>query len=319
MAGFDDWLTMGEPKLLAETLAAQFRLSQAELQKAQEAMQPAFAIGLQRAMESPAGWSELGKSFMAMAPAGAASGLPRAEPAEAFMQAIFGSEALTGAIARQASMFAGIAPATMQQMMPGLAMLTMEAMMRSTLAGIARSQPQGLATGDYGSATAEMMRRGANAVEAMTQPSDRSAARSAAETWSPAGMATAFGETMKTGLPWMPQPPAPSPEPPRGAAAADAAPQAYNPMLPFAAMFDALSKGMQGVHDAPPPRAPEAAPAAPRPEQAKSASHASRPDDAVPPDNLVDDLLASGQKFQEEYAREMASLFERYKDATEAG
>lgn len=302
MASFDDWLTVSDPKLFAESLAAQFRLTQVELQKAQEAMQPAFALGLQRALASPAAWSDLAQSFAAMVPGVAAFGLPQPQPAEAFMQAIFGSDALTGAIARQASLFAGIAPATMQQMMPGLAMLTMETLVRTTLAGIARNQPPGLATGDYGSATAEMMRRGANAVEALTQPSDRNAPRRASpDPWSPAGLSGIFADALKSGQGWVPS----TPSSPRGHGGT---PEAFNPMLPFATLFDAFAKSLQG-------------PAAPATAAAPPIHHAVPPADAAPPpqDNLVDDLFRSGQKFQEEYAKEMASLFERYQGAAKTG
>lgn len=230
MASFDDWLTVSDPKLFAEGLAAQFRLTLAEVQKAQEAMQPAFALGLQRALASPDAWGDLAKTYTAMMPGAAAFGLPQAQPAEAFMQAIFGSDALTGAIARQASLFAGIAPATLQQMMPGLAMLTMETLLRSTLAGIARNQPPGLATGDYGSATAEMMRRGANAVEALTHPSDRNATRRGPglDAWSPTSFSNMFTDALAPGQGWMP--------PASGPSGGDAVPGttgAFNPMQPF--------------------------------------------------------------------------------------
>ncbi|GGD06385.1 hypothetical protein [Aureimonas glaciei] len=311
MASFDDWLTASDPKLFAESLAAQFRLTQTELEKAQEAMQPAFALGLQRALANPAAWGDLAKTYAAMMPAGAAFGLPQAQPAEAFMQAMFGSDALTGAIARQASTFAGIAPATMQQMMPGLAMLTMETLVRSTLAGLARNQPPGLATGDYGSATAEMMRRGANAVEALTHPSDQGAARrgTSFDPWSPSAYSQTFAEAVKAGQAWMP----PAPSPPRPAAAADM-PKPFDPIQAFAALFDAFSKGMGAPTEAA-PTPPAPAPAAATPPPPEPAGDV----DAPPTETLVDDLFRSGQKFQAEYAKEMANLFERYQGTAKAG
>jgi hypothetical protein len=308
MASFDDWVTASDPKFFAESLAAQFRLTQAEVEKAQEALQPAFALGLQRALASPAAWGDLAKTYAAMVP-GSPAFLPQAQPADAFMQAMFGSDALTGAIARQASLFAGIAPGTIQQMMPGLAMLTMETLVRSALAGIARNQPPGLATGDYGSATAEMMRRGANAVEALTQPSDRDMPRRGpgSTPWTPAGFAEAFAEAMKAGQAWMP--PAPSP---KRAGSAAGAPEAFNPMLPFATLFDAFAEAMQA--SVAPAATPPSPPADVQPPHSEPAASATPPSDA-----LVDDLFRSGQKFQTEYAKEMASLFERYQGAAKTG
>ena len=325
MASFDDWLTASDPAIFAENLAEQFRLTQIEVQKAQEALQPAFALGLQRAMTSPSAWSDLTTAFAAMAPGGAAASSPQTKPGEAFMQAIFGSDALTAAISRHASLFAGIAPGTMQQMMPSLAMMTMETLVRSTLAGIAGNQPPGLATGDYGSATAEMMRRGANAVEALTHPSDRAARRSGPglEAFTPMNFATAFTDALKTPMPWMPQAPSPQTVPPRNAPE-PAAPEGFNPILPFAGIFEAFTAGMQAAQaPAPTPKSPQAKPSAPSPAAAPSEDEPAL-SKAVPPkspeqDNIVEDLFRSGKKFQEEYAKEMANLFERYQGAAKSG
>lgn len=277
MAGFQDWLTVNDPERLAAAMAEQFRLSQKELEKAQAALQPAFALALQNAMASPAAWSTLATAFSAAMPG---KGLPGVEHGTAFLETVFGSDALTQAIARQASLFAGIAPDTMQKLMPGLALLGLDAMMRQTMAQIARNQPEGLATGDFGGATAEMMRRGANAVEALSRPSG---------TRSPsAPFADAFA-TMAQGFGWNP---APAP------AAAPPTPEPFNPMMPFASFLEAFGKNL-GDPAAPPAPAPAEPPPAP-------AGTAQGPYDAV------GSLLRSGQKMQEDYAREMALLFDRH-------
>ncbi|RYE84887.1 MAG: hypothetical protein EOP19_10575, partial [Hyphomicrobiales bacterium] len=98
-------------------MAEQFRLSRNELEKAQAALQPAFALGLEKAMASPAAWSDLARAFSAMVP-GDGAAMPGIERGRAFTDTVFGSDALTAAIARQASLFAGIAPDTLQKLMP---------------------------------------------------------------------------------------------------------------------------------------------------------------------------------------------------------
>ena len=296
MAGFQDWLGVTDPKLLAETMAEQFRLSQNELEKAQAALQPAFALGLQKAMANPAAWNDMARAFTAMVPGG--GGLPRAERGNAFLDTVFGSDALTEAIARQASLFAGIAPDVMQKLMPGLAMLSMDAMLRQTMANLARHQPAGLATGDFGGATAEMMRRGANAVEALSRPSDARGPPSATPSF-----VDAFSDAMKQGFAWMPGAAPPPPAAADARSAKEAAP--FNPMLPFATVFEAFSKGMQGALEAK-DEAPLPTPEPPVESRAKRAEPVDNREDPV------GDLLRTGQKLQEDYAREMAGLFERY-------
>lgn len=318
MAGFQDWLTVTDPKLLAETMAEQFRLSQNELEKAQAALQPAFALGLEKAMASPSAWSDLANAFAAMVP-GDGAAMPGIERGRAFMDTVFGSDALTQAIARQASLFAGIAPDVMQKLMPGLALLSMEGMVRQTMANLARHQPAGLVTGDFGGATAEMMRRGANAVEALSRPSDAPGAR--APGFAPTYFADAFSDALKQGMAWMPAGP-PPPAPSRAKPPQEAAPETFNPMLPFATLFDAFAKGMQGAIDESgtpaaevPPASEPATRSAPK-EEPRAASH----DETAPAsdDSMVADLLRSGQKMQADYAREMASLFERYQAPSKA-
>lgn len=319
MAGFNDWLDVTDPKLLAETIAERFRLSHNELQKAQEALAPAFALGLQRAMASPAAWGDLSRAFAAMVPGSAASS-PGTMPGQAFLESFFGSDALTGAVARQASLMAGIAPDTIQKLMPSLAMLTMETMVRSTMANLSRNQPQGLATGDFGGVTAEMMRRGANAVEALSRASDAPAGRNSASAPIPPTYFTdAFADALKTGLAWMQT----GPGAPSNASAArrDTAPSpAPSPMLPFAALFDAFAKGMTAaIEEETGAGADEPFPAAPGARTGGDGVGQTAPPPPKPGDSLVGEFLQTGQKFQEDYAKEMALLFERYPGTAKTG
>lgn len=295
MPGFQDWLKITDPALLAESIAAQFRLSQSELEKALAALQPAFALGLERAMASPAAWSDAARALAAFVPgAGTATPAGTAMPGDsgrAFLDAFFGSDALTAAIARQASLLAGIAPDTLQKLMPGLALLSLETLMRRSMADVARNWPAGLARGDFGSATAEMLRRSANAVDALSRPSD-AAARPA-----PNPFADVFGTTLKEGFAWMSPRPSSS-GPGQAPAAGGPAPGTADPVPAFAALFEAFARGFQG------PAVPAAAePEAPGPPSADTP--------AFRRDGLAD-LLGTGQKWPADYTREMAALFERY-------
>jgi hypothetical protein len=198
----------------------------------------------------------------------------------------------------------------------------MEGMVRQTMANLARHQPAGLATGDFGGATAEMMRRGANAVEALSRPSDAPGSRAPA--FAPTYFADAFSDALKQGMAWMPAAP-PPPAPSRANPPQEPAPETFNPMLPFATLFDAFAKGMQGAIDE--TGSPSVPPATPVPEQAaapaqkaESSPHGAPAEDAASDldDGMVGDLLRSGQKMQADYAREMASLFERYQVPSKA-
>ncbi|KQT69768.1 hypothetical protein ASG54_14990 [Aureimonas sp. Leaf460] len=294
MASFDDWLTVTDPRLFGEALAEQFRLSQKELEKATQALAPAFAIGFQNALADPKSWQDLSKAFYGLVPGLSGATPGQGHAGEIFTKTFFGSDALVSAVARQASLVAGIAPDTLQKLMPGLAALTMQAMVRTSMENLTRNAPAGLATGDLGGATAEMMRRGANAVEALSRPSDsgRGAAFANPMAGPLGGMADVFSQSLKASLSWMqpgPAAEAKKPESPK-------APPPIDPMAPFAAMFKAFADGMSGAaaqKEPPPPPAPE--PAAP-----------------APSGDLVEGLMRSGQSLGDGYAREMAALFERY-------
>jgi hypothetical protein len=301
MASFDDWLTVSDPRLYGEALAEQFRLSQKELEKASQALAPAFALGFQNAMADPKSWPELTKAFYGLVPGLGGAQPTSSHPGEIFTRAFFGSDALSSAIARQASLVAGIAPDTLQKLMPGLAALTMQSMVRSSMETLGRSTPAGLATGDLGGATAEMMRRGANAVEALSRPSESASARRGSVFSGPAeGMADIFANSLKASLSWLQPRPGPAPEAAKAEVPAD-------PMAPFAAMFKAFADGFsKGTpqKEAPPPSPPPA----PEPKAAAPASA----------DDLVGGMLRTGQSLGDGYAREMAALFERYGRAPKA-
>lgn len=301
MATFDDWLTVTDPRLFGETLAEQFRLSQKELEKATQALAPAFALGFQNALSDPKSWQDLSKAFYGLVPGLAGGSAADPKPGDIFTRTFFGSDALVSAIARQASLVAGIAPDTLQKLMPGLAALAMQAMVRSSMETLTRNAPAGLATGDLGGATAEMMRRGANAVEALSRPSDsgrRAGVFANPATESFGSVADVFAQSLKASLSWMQPGAGAAPPKPEGTKA----PRPIDPMAPFAAMFKAFGDGMSGAakeKEPPPPPPPE-------------------PEPAGPAGDLVGGMLRSGQSLGDGYAREMAALFERYGSTSKA-
>ncbi|WP_152045306.1 hypothetical protein [Aureimonas psammosilenae] len=292
MADHDDRWRAPDPNALADRLAQEMRLSHADMEKARAALEPVFALGLRQAMESPARWARLAEAFTAMTPQG---GAPARGPAgESFLDAILGSGPLREAVSRQASVLTGISQDALARMMPQLAAIGMEAMMRNAFSTWSRGQPVGLASGDFGAATAEMMRRGANAVEAMTRPSDAGRPARFAAASTPADFfADAFGQAFQAGLGlWSRSAPAPVP------ARHDSA-SAFDPVAPFAVMFEAFAKGMQSAADT--MRVPErAAPPPPSPAPRK------------PAPQLFDAFMQSGQKMREDYAREMTAVFDRF-------
>ncbi|GGD97429.1 hypothetical protein GCM10011390_15310 [Aureimonas endophytica] len=300
MTNQDERPAAEDGNFVADRLAEHYRLTQAEFEKARAALEPAFALGMRQALESPARWAELSKAFMAMTPRPDASARAAGET---FLGAIFGAPGLRDAVSRQAAALTGIAPDILSRMMPQMATIGMEAMMRGALAEWSRLQPAGLASGDLGAATAEMMRRGANAVEALTRPSDEGRPSRGATLPMPANFfADAFAQAMRSGFDFWgqaagvakPVAPPPASFAARGGPAAD-------PVTPFAMMFDAFAKGMRAAADATRLPLPQPAPGA-----------ASRP--PRPEDDLVGNFLQTGRRMQEDYAREMAALFDRFSD-----
>lgn len=290
MANFDDWLRVSDPSLVAE----QYRLSQAEFERARDALAPAFALGMRQAMESPARWAELSRAFLAMAPRGERGSCA----AENFLGIVFGSPELREAVSRQASTVTGIAPDILTKMMPQLATIGVETMMRAAMETSLRQPPPGLATDDYGAAMAEMMRRGANAVEALTRPSETGGpSRPQAPLPDPAAyFADAFAQALRGGFGFAG--PATSAGPSSRKPARPASGMS-DPAMPFAMMFDAFAKGMKTATET--GGSPQAAPSTPARTAAPKAE-----------DDVVGGFLAGGQQMQEGYARELAALFDRY-------
>ncbi|HEY9057404.1 MAG TPA: hypothetical protein VIN77_09675 [Aurantimonas sp.] len=308
MTDFFDWLTVGDSGLGADRLADAFKLSHQEVRQTTEALAPAFTLALQRAMLDPVAWTELSHRFL---PFMDGTTMPGAETARSpaakdLADALFGSRDISNAVARKVSLASGIAPDTVEKLMRNLSIMTMQTMVRMMLANVARNQPAGLADGNYPVAIAEMMRRGANAMEAMGRPSDTPRRRQpdfpgAAGSDYLAGL---FADALNGKLPFMP--------PVSGAAERPSAPSrradddvpatsGFTPFQPFEAMMEGFARGLQSGGE-------------PAPGERENAAPEPTPDAA--PSNAFDDLARAGQKMQDDYARQMTELFQRFQNGT---
>ena len=316
MTDFFDWLTAGDSGLAADRLADSFKLTQQEMRKTAEALAPAYTLALQRAMTDPAAWCEITRSFLPfLRDGGSEPDRSRNTAARQLTDTLFGSHEITAQVARQVSLACGIAPDTVEKMMRSLSVMTMQTMVQMMLANMARHQPPGLAEGDYPTAMAEMMRRGANAVEAMGRPSDSPAGgRRRAPTPSDYLMRM-FSEALNGSLPMMP------PAETRGRGRSDGKERSSAPAEPATiSPFEAMLQGFaRGLADAEPgekpaeqadqtPAAPEAPADTPEPETATDGADASSA--TV---DAFDEFARAGQAMQSEYARQMNAIFDLYR------
>ncbi|NDV86115.1 hypothetical protein GTW51_05295 [Aurantimonas aggregata] len=303
MTDFFDWLTAGDSGLAACRLADSFKLSQQEMRKTADALAPAFTLALQRAMLDPAAWARISHHFRPFwnASGQADPALAQTPAARDLAAALFGSGELAAAVSRHVSMASGVAPDTVDTLMRNLSILTMQTMVQTMIANAARNQPKGLAEGNYSAAMAEMMRRGANAMEALGRPSDTPDDRHPVHPPGSEYLSNLFGNALKGEMPWLPptgattaaQPAAEPTAPPTDPLAA---------FLPFEAMMGGFLRGMT------PPEAPEAA-ADPAPDDgvlpSADADLSRAPEDGGNP-------AGSGTQLQDDYAQQMMAIFRRY-------
>lgn len=279
MAGSDDVPRRdGDPAAVAADFAARHHLGGADFAKACEALAPAFALALAKAAEAPERWLELSRAFLA--PAGE---VRQARPNE-LVDAVFGGAALREAVVRQASAMSGVASNVVAAAMPQLATLGAEAMMRAASGNFAAAPGKPLPIDAFGPFAAEMMRRGANAVEAFSRPAGAPSPYAAVQAgnWFSNPFLDAFAAALRTNA---------AASPTAGSQATASAPD--NPLLPFATLFDAFATGMRSnPSPAKPAEAPSRAPASPA--------------------DLLDGFARSGQRFRDDYAKGMAALFERF-------
>ena len=265
MMNFLDWLG-GPDGNAQDRLETQFGFPAADTRRAAEALGPAYLIGLQRLAGDVDGWASL---IRAVTPGTGASGT--SVPS---LTSFFGTDALKQAVAAEAARHSGLPRDMLAAMMPTLAAMTVEAVMRMATPGAQRA----LAPDILGAGTAEMLRRSANAVEAFSRPPTGSVPFAAVPT---------FFDVFQ--MPWMKSagaglgaaaprsaPPAPAP-----------ADSAADPFRPAAAFLAAFTKGLASEK-----------PALPAPVQPKAESA-----------NPFLLFASAGQDAQADYARRMSALF----------
>ncbi|OYX81980.1 MAG: hypothetical protein B7Y75_06845, partial [Azorhizobium sp. 35-67-5] len=128
-----------------ENLASLYGISAQQTQRAMEALMPAFAAAMQRAMQSPDGMANLTVLMMSgpygglyeHAPSGPAE---LSKPGATAMEAVFGSPEVARAVADHAASTSGLATAVVNQVMPSFATLLLGGLAKSLAASGAMSQ-----------------------------------------------------------------------------------------------------------------------------------------------------------------------------------
>lgn len=126
---------------LAEQMAGQFGVQQAQAQKAIEALMPAFAQGFRRNVSSPQGFAEMMQALAsgnhsrymqnpmeAFSPAGMADG-------NAILGHLFGNKEVSRAVAKQAEAASGLSQTILKQMLPALAPMLMGGLFQQMMGG----------------------------------------------------------------------------------------------------------------------------------------------------------------------------------------
>ena len=331
MTDFFDWLTAADSGLGVDRLADAFNLSRDEFRGTTDALAPAFAVALRRAMADPEVWQDLAKRFVPLMGQTTAPGPETAQStaAKAFSDTLFGSADISSAIARKVSLANGVAPDAVEQLMRNLSVMTMQTMVQMMLANVARSQPKGLAEGDYPTAMAEMMRRGANAMEALGRPSDARSPRKAAPfVPSSEALAELFSNALTGRVPFLPpevETPA-APQSRRQKPQVEPAAQPEAARNPFEAIMDGFMRGMAGS-SLEGPNAASARDGGLHKSDAADANDTSSQSAAEPTESVAaadnpktretaaggygafDDLARAGRQMQDDYARQFTELF----------
>ena len=296
MTDFFDWLTAADSGLAADRLARQFRLSQKELRETADALIPAYLLAMRRMAADPGAWTALlGSVPFAV---GGNPGLDAVSDGEAasLVERLLGTGPLAQAIARQASMATGLAPDAVARMMPGLAVLTMQAVGR--MAGASR--PGGYPTDDAGRVVAEMMRRSANAVDAFSRPANAPSKAKGGAMPGSDYLSSLFADALKGAFPWT----AAAKDGQKASEPSRPGASAAQPFPHFGAMLDAYA---QSLHR----------PSSDAPRQPENLSRKPGNDDAgqggsTPSADPFAAWMETGRSAQTGYMREMMALFERY-------
>ncbi|QTL01758.1 DUF937 domain-containing protein [Aquabacter sp. L1I39] len=128
-----------------DNIAQFYGLSVQQAQKAAEAVMPAFALGIQRAIQSPEGMAQL-MTLMMRGPYASLYDRPPSGPAplnqagNPALDALFGSPEVSKAVADHAATSTGLGVAVLKQLMPAFASLVMGGLTKSLAASGALNQ-----------------------------------------------------------------------------------------------------------------------------------------------------------------------------------
>ncbi|MCB8838012.1 hypothetical protein [Aurantimonas sp. VKM B-3413] len=322
MTDFFDWLTASDYGLGTDRLADTFKLSHQEMRKTADALAPAYALAMQRMMFDPAAWSEVSRRFLPFAADSAPTAgqdIAQSPAARDLSSALFGSQEIISTVARQVSLISGVTPDTVEKLMRNLSVMAIETMVKMMLANMARQQPKGFAEGNMPVAMAEMMRRSANAMEALGRPSDAPAPRPQAGMPQMPGteyLQKLFSDALNGNLPWLP-PSSVSPQAPANPKPSTSTRQ--SPAMPGFPPFDEMAHAfLRGWHGSGEAERGEAKPAA-GPDAAGTGPSAASSADQAPETSAKDtapsadpaSLAQAGFDLQQEYARQMMAIFGR--------
>ncbi|MBO0661146.1 hypothetical protein LQ948_01040 [Jiella sp. MQZ9-1] len=300
MTDFFDWLTASDSGIGADRLADAFNLSQQEMRKTTSALAPAFALALQRAMIVPGAWATICrgyKPFMDDETSNFAHGTTHSPVARDLANALFGSQDIVSAIARHVSVASSVAPDTVEEMIRNISVMTIGTMLRMMMTNLTRSQPKQLTGGDYPGAVAEMLRRSANAIEALGRPSDAGPQSRAEISQIPGSdyLNRLFKNALTGSVPWLPPEAGKTPDE-----------RAAMPFPPYAALMEEFVRGFQQGSDDDATAAE--ATAAKRDATAGRQRGSETASAATTPTDLGDAALT----FQKDYARRMLEILAPY-------
>ena len=141
MFNLADILAQAQGKQGFDALFSQFGWSPAQAQAAMTALLPAFTMGMNRATQSPAGLADLmglftiKPSYAEMLENPMAAGPAMINAGQEVLAKLFGSPALTQAIAQQAAAASGVGQEMMAKIMPVMASMLMGSLLKGAMEG----------------------------------------------------------------------------------------------------------------------------------------------------------------------------------------
>ncbi|NDW03930.1 hypothetical protein [Jiella pacifica] len=310
MTDFFDWLTASDSGVAADRLADTFKLSHEELRKTMTALAPAFALALQRAMIVPGAWSEISRHYQPFVKSEASDlsvGATNSPLGRDLSNALFGSKDLVSSVARHVSVASGVAPDTVEMMIRNVSVMTIGTMLRMMMANLTRGQPKELAEGDYPGAMAEMLRRSANAVEAMGRPSSEASRRAPPQLPGSDYLARLFSDALTGTVPWLPPETAPKAKPPKPAAGKpdEQAGKAFFSLYPT--LMEEFARGF--APGTSPSAGGPSANAAPAGNVHSTPASASKAEGDASPAAVDETIAEAALAYHRDYARRMMAIF----------